>query len=296
MNSQNTGKDMVSLIGKDSDLGSKLILEIIDIGVPFSSLLHREVMNLVSLRSHYLNIRNNGLDKDKIDKDLRFRKNTLKRVLIQMKRDQNPYNFTQDDFIKRQIFLALLETALLARERMLKINVGDMQSLNFHLWKLNQILTAHEIPKPTNTLEVLLKKCGYWKGLGASLGVRTIRNKVSLASQLIDEAKRKGACHLPAAIPEWPKWQSEEFARGMAKGCPQCNKAWTKTLAVKASRKSAWRLGAMALKKELPDWSAQIKFMDEYVDSEGENAIPLKELHDYLPLKYRDSFLHLFKA
>ena len=113
---------------------------------------------------------------------------------------------------------------------------------------------------------------------------------------MIDEAKKKGGCHLPTTIPEWPKWQSEEFARGMAKGCPQCKKAWTNILAVKANRNSPWHSAVIILTRELPGWAAQIKFMDEFITSEGDKAIPLPELHDYLPRKYQGTFALLFET
>ncbi|ASD64249.1 hypothetical protein [Bdellovibrio bacteriovorus] len=294
MNRKNRRKDKFSHWPKEMELVSRMAIELSKLGIELSPHQRRAVVSSVRIRTNFLSLQNSGLDKRSVRKDLQFRMVTLSRSAEQLERDQNPYEFIEDDFIKRQLFLAVLEKAFLIQEEKIKSNIRDAQAIDFHLWVLHQILVENGLLKPTHVLTAILKKVGYWRGFGESLKVGTVQNRISRAKKLVDKAIKKKACHMPKVISEWPRWNSEDFVSKLSQGCPKCAKIWDKILGRVAHEVAPWDLAIAELKEEIPYFSEAIGVVADSLGGEGEAAMPLPKLLDYLPHRYQGAIMHLF--
>lgn len=276
---------------KEFELAQNLSNELLKIDINLTPRQRRNVINFVRLRTNYLELMNSGLDKRSIEKDLDFRLSTLNRISKQLIRDRNPYNFGNDDFIKRQTFLALVEKASLVEERKAKINTSDALALDFHLFLMNEMLDEHDIVKPAHTLASILNKAGYWKGYSGALKVSTIQNKISRARRLIKKAVAMKACHAPESISQSPRWHSNESISHLSQDCPKCAKIWAKVLNIEESGTSSWNLALLELKNENPALSEQIDHLENCL-----KEMPMMQIVDYLPMRYRGVFDQLFEA
>lgn len=293
MISENLMKKIISEQKKEMELAHKLARELTRLGIELTPRQRRECINFVSVRSNYLELQSSGLDKRSIEVDLRFRIGTLTRASDQLAKDGKPFELSGDEFINRQIFLALLESAYLDQEKRTKKNIRDALALDMHLWVIHQILVQNKISKPAYELTFILTKIGYWRVFGESLKAGTIENRISKARRFIQEAIKHGAC-APDLISDTPHWNSEAFISTLCNGQRDREKIWRKVLGVTKLRDTPWDQAVSDLGGKLPRFKVQIKMMDAALKDEGEYGMPLPKLLDYLPRKYQKIMNQLF--
>ncbi len=258
-------------------------------GVEINPKLCRTLIDFIRMRANFLSIKEFE-SKRKLELGLSSRLNMLKNILSQMEKDngyfRSPY---VSGFVEQQLFVALFEKAILIYESRVKNHPRDTLAFGFHLLALKDELANQNIDKPVEVISFILAQTNAVYGVSTNWSVRTIKNKLSQALGSIDASFKKGACHNPQRIGDWPRASSLAFIKRLSGGCQRCEAGWLKILgSEKAHEKSCLAMAEQELKKDFPEVSDLLSGKIKKFEN-----MPLRNLLDLMPKRIHGFVPHL---
>lgn len=274
-------------------LADQLNKNFISEGVKCSTKLRRNITNFVMMRKAFLVHKRLG-SKRLSEENLEFRIHTIKRVLEQQKKDRNLFGVSyQNDLIKTQILIALLEKACLLEERHNKQDARDTLAFDFHLWVFVKQLKEQNINKPVEVLSLVFQNSGVYSGMASGLSLGTIRNKLTKIQRLVDASKALGACHEPITMGHSHRVNASSFLRELSTGCQICQEKWIQLLGIKVSSKLSLEVSRSYLLKKTPTAKEVIQSVCESLVSKN-SGMPLVDIIEKFPEKSKIMLEEIF--
>lgn len=256
--------------------------------------LARDIIDFSMLRQQLL-IFKRRKSKRKTEADFNFRLLTIKRIIEQIKRDEDNFrSIKSDECIDSFVFVALLEKANLVFESTNETHFSDTHAIDFHLWTFRNHLIEQNIEKPAEVLAFILEKAGGLEDLKGPWNTRTVHNKCSNAQKLIDLSRRKGACHTPKRFGAWARVVSPIFVQSIAQDCENCRKVWSKLLTVNSRKVVPIDMAAKELTRTIPECASLIIKLVESLKGKGNNPMHLSEILERLPQNLKSTLPYLF--
>lgn len=275
----------IFLKSEEMKLADQLNKNFIAEGVKPNSKLSRSITNFVMMRKSFLIHKKHG-SKRLSEENLNFRILTIKRLVLQQKKDSELFGVSyESDLVEIQILIAFLEKACLIVEKHNKQDTREALAFDFHLWSFLQFLKKQSVAKPVECLSVVLQKSNIYSGMGVNLSIGTIKNKITKIQQLVDKFKELGGCHEPLIIGHNHRVSAPSFLSELSLQCESCQEKWMRVLGVKTPSKSSLAGTREYLIKKIPTESSLIQEIYKSLVSKNDETFPLDEIIQKFPEK-----------
>lgn len=197
--------------------------------------------------------------------------------------DQKSHISSNEQFIERHLFLAIIENAILLNDNFNRSDLRDTTAFNFHLWLINKLIAEQKINKPVETLTFVLEKAHFSAGISSKWASTTIYNRITKASGLIEEFNRLGGCCTPRRIGSWSKVNSLLFVKSISSECENCLNTWKKIFGVEDIDNFELKKSIEKLSQELPELKNNLQLVFEKLAHGSEYSFSLEKMLEYLP-------------